>query len=208
MVLSRCVISLIISLNYSWLKEDMYEFIPLDMHRGVFKLFSNYEFDIKIHISLVLVILRLTRLISRCFQYLVLKNECKIDPKITTSLWWENGEHSRSEIMDYVTDTSPFLPQNKKRKKCVHKNNYIISDMKCILPSWIAFDRLRYSSHSISQHFQKLFSLKESCGVMYFIFVALYCLLPFGKYDFTRIDKFNVLRFGYLLHYNGKYLSS
>ena len=82
--------------------------------------------------------------------------------------------------MDYVTDTSPFLPQNKKRKKCVHKNNYIISDMKCILPSWIAFDRLRCSSHSISQHFQKLFLLKESCGVMYFIFVALYCLLPFS----------------------------
>ena len=120
------------------------------------------------------------------------KHECKIDPKITTRLWWENGEHSRSEIMDYVTDTSPFLPQNKKRKKCVHKNNYIISDMKCILPSWIAFDRLRCSSHSISQHFQKLFLLKESCGVMYFIFVALYCLLPFGKYDFTRIDKIHL----------------
>lgn len=77
--------------------------------------------------------------------------------------------------MDYVTVTSSFLPQNKRRKKCVHFTSYIISNMKCI--PWIAFNRPR-SSHSISQHFT--FLQKESCGVMYFILLTLYCLLPFA----------------------------
>ena len=99
--------------------------------------------------------------------------------------------------MDYVTVTSSFLPQNKKRKKlCVHNKKYNndkytnVSKMKCILPSplSIAFNRIPFSSYSIFQHFSPtspfpFLQQKESCGrVMYFILLTLYCLLPFGKY--------------------------
>ena len=99
--------------------------------------------------------------------------------------------------MDYVTVTSSFLPQNRKRKKlCVQNKKYNnqrytnVSKMKCILPSplSIAFNRILFSSYSISQHFSPtspflFLQPKESCGrVMYFILLTLYCLLPFGKY--------------------------